>query len=522
MQLNCLDYSSTNRGGACTHDGSTQFGLVYSYGSAGSNNGQIASIADSVDNGRSAAYTYDALYRLSTAATTGSAGYPAWGISMAYDRYGNRTDQNQALGNPPMNHLTIDATTNRISGDCYDASGNLLAESAPPCPSPTYTYDGENRLAIYSSAAAYNYDGNGLRIQKCLPNCTSPTSSTVYIFSGSKVIAEYDNGAAVGSPTREYIYSGGALLAKVDSSGTKYYQQDHLSNRLVTDSSGNTFAQLGHFSFGESWYNSTSDKLLFTTYERDSESGNDYALARYNMSRLARFSSPDPVAGSIADPQSLNHYAYTGNDPINFVDPLGLSCEPTYSGPPDDLTFEGWVCTDGGHAPDLPAEGPGGGNSSGIDALAQAAKDLSKKKLDKKNCQKDLAELGVSADQIRSGAGAANIINGVGSTVPLSSLYATSPNPLVQRNANSVTGTVGSYLASNPGVVAVSQLGGSNIYVNPGLISPGNYFQNLGTAFHEVVHNVTGLTDPDIQRALGLNESPISENITQKLIRDCL
>jgi len=84
-----------------------------------------------------------------------------------------------------------------------------------------------------------------------------------------------------------------------------------------------------------------------------------------------------------------------------------------------------------------------------------------------------------------------------------------------------VPGTVGSFFASNPGAVAVSQLGGSNIYVNPGLISPSNYFQNLGTAFHEVVHNVSGLTDSDIQRALGLGESPITNNITQKLIKDC-
>ena len=151
----------------------------------------------------------------------------------------------------------------------------------------------------------------------------------------------------------------------------------------------------------------------------------------------------------------------------------------------------------------------------------RAAKDLSKKKLDKKNCQKDLAALGVTADQVRQGAADANILNGVGSTVPLSSLYATSPNPIVQRNASSVPGTVGSFLAANPGAVAVSQLGGSNIYVNPGLINLGNYFQNLGTAFHEVLHNVSGLTDPDIQRALALNENAPSDNITQKLIKDC-
>lgn len=33
---------------------------------------------------------------------------------------------------------------------------------------------------------------------------------------------------------------------------------------------------------------------------------------------------PDPVGGSSADPQSFNRYAYTVNDPINLIDPLGL------------------------------------------------------------------------------------------------------------------------------------------------------------------------------------------------------
>ena len=35
-------------------------------------------------------------------------------------------------------------------------------------------------------------------------------TTTRYIFSGVKVVAEYVDGAAVGSPTREYIYSGSA------------------------------------------------------------------------------------------------------------------------------------------------------------------------------------------------------------------------------------------------------------------------------------------------------------------------
>jgi RHS repeat-associated protein len=322
LQLNCLDYATTNRGGACTHDATTKFGLGYSYGSAGSNNGQISGVTDSADNGRSATYSYDALYRLTSAVTTGSTAYPKWGLSETYDRYGNRTAQTVIAGTGPSNSVAVSATTNRItsSGYAYDLSGNMTNDGAN-----TLVYDGENRMtsSTGSGAGTYTFDGNGLRVKK-----VSGSTTTVYIFSGSKVIAEYDNGAGVTAPSREYMYSGGALLAKIDSSGTKYYHQDQLSNRLVTDSSGNISAQLGHYPLGESWYNSSNDKLAFTTYERDSESGNDYAMARFNASPLGRFLSPDLVAGNIADPQSLNRFSYTHNDPINLVDPSGAFVAP--------------------------------------------------------------------------------------------------------------------------------------------------------------------------------------------------
>jgi RHS repeat-associated protein len=294
---------------------STYFSQNYSYTSQGvpGNNGQIQSITDNVDSTRSTAYTYDAWSRLKTATNA------QWGLTYTYDRYGNRKSQSA----PVLNNVTPDPYTNRLldTGYTYDAAGNMTADGLN-----SLTYDAENHLVTNTQAGVvtnYAYDGNGLRVKKCAPNCSSPTSSTVYIFSGSKVIAEYDNGAAPNSPSREYIYAGSQLLAKIEGSATKYYHQDHLSNRLITDSSGNVAEQKGHFPFGEDWYQG-ADKLKFTTYERDSESGNDFAMARYHVNRLARFSSPDPVAGSLADPQSLNRYAYVLNDPINLADPSGL------------------------------------------------------------------------------------------------------------------------------------------------------------------------------------------------------
>jgi RHS repeat-associated protein len=75
---------------------------------------------------------------------------------------------------------------------------------------------------------------------------------------------------------------------------------------------------------GEQWYNGSATKWLFTSYERDSESANDFAVFRYHVVRFGRFNAPDPLAGSLAVPQSLNRYAYVLNDVVNSVDPLGL------------------------------------------------------------------------------------------------------------------------------------------------------------------------------------------------------
>jgi RHS repeat-associated protein len=84
----------------------------------------------------------------------------------------------------------------------------------------------------------------------------------------------------------------------------------------------------GHFPYGEVWYESASDQWKFTSYARDSgsgETGLDYAVARFSSSGLARFMSPDPLSGSRSAPQSMNRYAYVTNDPVNQTDPVGLA-----------------------------------------------------------------------------------------------------------------------------------------------------------------------------------------------------
>jgi RHS repeat-associated protein len=325
LQLTSLSYAKS---------GTTIFGLSYLYGASGSNDGLISSITDNVQSGRSVSYTYDGLARLSTALTSGSSSYPQWGLQWYYDRYGNRTQQAVTNGSGPSNSVTVNATTNQLTGSTftYDLSGNMTNDG-----SNTLVYDAENRATGATnsgSTGAYTYDGKSQRVTKCVASCTS---STRYIFSGSKVIAEYASTASPSAPTIEYIYAGGTLIASEDNTSTyRFYQRDHLSNRVVTDINGNVLEQLGHYPSGESWYNSAGEKLIFTTYERDAESGNDYAQARYYASRLGRFSAVDPVAGSTADPQTLNGYAYVRNVPTMLVDPAGLCPTATVESYPSE------------------------------------------------------------------------------------------------------------------------------------------------------------------------------------------
>jgi hypothetical protein len=54
--------------------------------------------------------------------------------------------------------------------------------------------------------------------------------------------------------------------------------------------------------------------------------------ARHYNFNIGRFLTLDPVRGDPAAPQSFNLFAYVRNNPVNFVDPLGLDCVETSPG----------------------------------------------------------------------------------------------------------------------------------------------------------------------------------------------
>jgi len=96
--------------------------------------------------------------------------------------------------------------------------------------------------------------------------------------------------------------------------------------------------------------------------KRDSETGNDKTWHRHYRSNLGRWMTPDPVAGDISNPQSLNRYAYVINNPTNLIDPLGLyKYRPDDAGTVDYFNDFGPLADLINHAPSPGSSQPGGG-----------------------------------------------------------------------------------------------------------------------------------------------------------------
>lgn len=163
----------------------------------------------------------------------------------------------------------------------------------------------------------YFYDGEGKRVKK-----ETDTETTVFVYSAGKLIAEYSTQIS-------------------QTPQTKYLTEDHLGTpRIITNELGAIVSRRDFMPFGEELYigigarstnlqygTSADDvKQKFTGYQKDNETGLDFAEARMYASELGRFTAVDPwlASGKSAIPQSFNRYVYVGNSPIRFSDPNGL------------------------------------------------------------------------------------------------------------------------------------------------------------------------------------------------------
>jgi len=267
----------------------------------------------------------------------------------------------QQSGGAPTNRLTSVTTSGITANYTYDSAGNVTNDG-----SHTYAYDAENRIVNVDggATASYSYDISNQRYKKVTGGAT-----THYIWQASQVIAEHNG--ITGAVVTDYVYFGSRTIANVSGGSTQYLLSDRLSVRMKLDSSSIVLGRQAHLPFGEDFAESgTQEKHHFTSYERDGESGVDYAINRGYSPTAARFLSADPyrVSGYKVDPQSWNRYSYARNNPINKVDRFGLE-----DGDPEpfectNCTMDvnggggvGWIDFGGGINVDQPADPIGGG-----------------------------------------------------------------------------------------------------------------------------------------------------------------
>ena len=232
--------------------------------------------------------------------------------------------------------LAFDAATNRMNaiGFEYDKAGNET-KTVNASGTQKLQYDAANRLVVVLTSAgallaSYVYGCDNRRLISDELNVR-----TYYAWRGNDVIAEYTEEGSATVPTwyKFYIFLGPRLLSTFErlASGagiTRHHHPDRLGTRLVTTSQTTDYFEQQTLPFGTALNAESTGETnrRFTSYDRSPATKLDYAINRHYDSLQGRFTQVDPIglsASSLIDPQSLNLYAYVGNDPINRTDPDG-------------------------------------------------------------------------------------------------------------------------------------------------------------------------------------------------------
>ncbi len=293
------------------------------------NNGQIAEIEALIQTTKQwvQRFAYDGLGRLSSGREfRGNDNHRSYLVNYEYDVFGNRYQkQIQNTDNPFaqvwVDEGHIDLATNRFSSNVtYDNTGNITADSK--FRNRKFEYDANNR-----QKQSRNLDNSG-------------AIDSVFDATGQRVATQVG-----GSITNVLVYDAmGKLVAEYNSTtiqgGTQFIFDDHQGTpRAITNNAGAVIARHDYLPFGEDIPNNLGMRTSGQGYggteaarqkyagmEKDEATGMAHTLWRKFDSLSARWTSPDPYAGSmtLAEPQSFNRYTYVNNDPVNHVDPTGL------------------------------------------------------------------------------------------------------------------------------------------------------------------------------------------------------
>jgi RHS repeat-associated protein len=192
----------------------------------------------------------------------------------------------------------------------------------------TFDYDYENRLVKITytdtSYTEFTYDPLGRRLMTIEKDSSQQLiRARKYVYNGLNLIAELDDNDAV---VASYTHGPGIdnLLSMRMNSTNFFYHTNHQGSITdITSISGTIIKQYRYDSYGNLILEngpSITDDFAYAGRKLHERSGLYYYRNRFYSPVLGRFITQDPI-GLLG---GANLYAYVGNDPANYIDPLGL------------------------------------------------------------------------------------------------------------------------------------------------------------------------------------------------------
>jgi RHS repeat-associated protein len=204
----------------------------------------------------------------------------------------------------------------------YDPNGSITSDGG----TRTFEWDGANRLVAinytgFTSRSEFTYDGLS-RIVKIVEKTGSTINSTrKFVWCGTEMCEFRD---AIDAVTQRNFNEGQYV-----GTTAYFYLRDHLGSiREMFTGGGTVVARYDYDPYGRSTtvLGTTPTDFNFTGLYRHSKSGLDLAVRRAYDPDLGRWLSRDPIA----EAGGLNLYGYVEENPLNAIDPLGLSSEARF------------------------------------------------------------------------------------------------------------------------------------------------------------------------------------------------